>query len=91
MAYQHAIVLLKNLLKKMICLSLSAAQGFGGNIRGKKACSLEMLLEPPFPASRLLWYELYLNNDELASKLLSIRVHGEEKTNMTMKNWYKWD
>ena len=54
-----------------------AAQGFGGNIRGKKACSFgDVAGTSFFPAKPLGCYgdggAIFTNNDELASKLLSI-------------------
>ena len=61
-----------------------AAQGFGGKINGKKACSFgDVAGTSFFPAKPLGCYgdggAIFTNNDELASKLRSIRVHGGGK------------
>ena len=61
-----------------------AAQGFGGNIRGRKACSFgDVAGTSFFPAKPLGCYgdggAIFTNNDDLASKLRSIRVHGGGK------------
>ena len=61
-----------------------AAQGFGGNIRGKKACSFgDVAGTSFFPAKPLGCYgdggAIFTNDDDLASKLRSIRVHGGGK------------
>ena len=61
-----------------------AAQGFGGNIRGKKACSFgDVAGTSFFPAKPLGCYgdggAIFTDNDELASKLRSIRIHGSGK------------
>ena len=54
------------------------------NIRGKKACSFgDVAGTSFFPAKPLGCYgdggAIFTNDDELASKLLSIRVHGGGK------------
>ena len=61
-----------------------AAQGFGGQIRGKKAGSFgDVAGTSFFPAKPLGCYgdggAIFTNNDELALKLKSIRVHGGGK------------
>ena len=58
-----------------------AAQGFGGHIRGKKAGAFgDVAATSFFPAKPLGCYgdggAIFTNDDELASKLKSIRVHG---------------
>lgn len=59
-----------------------AAQGFGGEINGKKACSFGNVASTSFfPAKPLGCYgdggAIFTNNDELASKIRSIHVHGQ--------------
>ena len=61
-----------------------AAQGFGGNIRGKKAGSFGDIAGTSFfPAKPLGCYgdggAIFTDNDELAAKIKSIRVHGGGK------------
>lgn len=58
------------------------AQGFGGRIREKKACSLgEVSTTSFFPAKPLGCYgdggAIFTNDDEMAAYLESIRVHGK--------------
>jgi UDP-2-acetamido-2-deoxy-ribo-hexuluronate aminotransferase len=59
-----------------------AAQSFGGTYKGKKACSLaDVAATSFFPAKPLGGYgdggAIFTNDDELASRLRSIRVHGQ--------------
>lgn len=58
------------------------AQGFGGSINGKKACSFgEAATTSFFPAKPLGCYgdggAIFTNNDDLAELLKSIRIHGK--------------
>ena len=58
------------------------AQGFGGEINGRKACSFgDVATTSFFPAKPLGCYgdggALFTNNDELAETLVSLRVHGK--------------
>jgi dTDP-4-amino-4,6-dideoxygalactose transaminase len=58
-----------------------ACQSFGAEYRGKKACSLaDMAATSFFPAKPLGCYGdggmVFTDDDELAKKLVSIRVHG---------------
>lgn len=58
------------------------AQGFGGNINGKKSCSFgEISATSFFPAKPLGCYgdggAVFTDDDEIASYLESIRVHGK--------------
>ena len=58
------------------------AQGFGGSIEGKMACSFgTMAATSFFPAKPLGCYgdggAIFTNEDSLAEKLASIRVHGK--------------
>lgn len=58
------------------------AQGFGGSINGKKACSFgDISTTSFFPAKTLGCYgdggAIFTDNDELNEKILSIRVHGK--------------
>jgi UDP-2-acetamido-2-deoxy-ribo-hexuluronate aminotransferase len=58
-----------------------AAQGFGGKIGSRKACSFgDVSATSFFPAKPLGGYgdggAIFTNNDELAEKMRSIRVHG---------------
>ncbi|WP_413831926.1 DegT/DnrJ/EryC1/StrS family aminotransferase [Desulfobacula sp.] len=60
------------------------AQSFGSEYRGKKAASLgDAATTSFFPAKPLGCYgdggAVFTNNDELAQKLISIRVHGKGK------------
>lgn len=59
-----------------------AAQGFGGEIKGKKACSFgEIATTSFFPAKPLGCYgdggAIFTNDGEIASLLKSYRVHGK--------------
>ena len=59
-----------------------AAQGFGGEIRGKKACSFgEISTTSFFPAKPLGCYgdggAIFTDDDEIAELLKSYRVHGK--------------
>ena len=67
-------------LKKLFLLE-DAAQGFGGKIGSRKACSFgDVSSTSFFPAKPLGGYgdggAIFTNNDELAEKMQSIRVHG---------------
>lgn len=58
-----------------------AAQGFGGVYKGRKACSFgDVSATSFFPAKPLGCYgdggAIFIDNDELAEKMRSIRVHG---------------
>lgn len=58
------------------------AQGFGGNINGKKACSFGNVASTSFfPAKPLGCYgdggAIFTNDDELAAKIHSIHIHGQ--------------
>lgn len=58
------------------------AQGFGGSIRGKKACSFgDISVTSFFPAKPLGCYgdggAVFTNNDEYAELINSFRVHGK--------------
>ena len=59
-----------------------AAQGFGGSINGKKACSFgDAATTSFFPAKPLGCYgdggAIFTNDDELAELLNSLKVHGK--------------
>lgn len=59
-----------------------AAQGFGGSINGKKACSFgDISTTSFFPAKPLGCYgdggAVFTDNEELYNLLLSLRVHGK--------------
>lgn len=65
-----------------------AAQGFGGSINGKKACSFgDISTTSFFPAKPLGCYgdggAIFTDDEEMYKKILSIRVHG--------KGSYKYD
>jgi len=58
------------------------AQGFGGEINGRKACSFgDIATTSFFPAKPLGCYgdggAIFTNSEELYNKVLSIRVHGK--------------
>ncbi len=58
-----------------------AAQGFGGTIRGEKACSFGHVASTSFfPAKPLGCYgdggAIFTDDEELANKMRSIRIHG---------------
>ena len=60
------------------------AQGFGGNINGKMACSFgDAATTSFFPAKPLGCYgdggAIFTDDDELAQLLVSIRIHGKGK------------
>ena len=62
------------------------AQGFGGNIRGKKACSFgDISTTSFFPAKPLGCYgdggAIFTDNDEWADLIRSICVHGKDTSN----------
>lgn len=74
---------------KMICnkynllLLEDGAQGFGGEIKGKRACSFgDISTTSFFPAKPLGCYgdggAVFTNNDEWASLLRSLAVHGKD-------------
>lgn len=59
-----------------------SAQGFGGNIEGKKACSFgDIATTSFFPAKPLGCYgdggAIFTDNDEWADYLRSLRIHGK--------------
>ena len=59
-----------------------SAQGFGGDIKGKKNCSFgDISTTSFFPAKPLGCYgdggAIFTDNEELYNKILSIRVHGK--------------
>lgn len=67
--------------KKMFVLE-DAAQGFGGQYAGRKACNLAPAAATSFfPAKPLGCYgdggATFVEDDELAEKMKSIRVHGQ--------------
>lgn len=73
---------IERIAKKYNLLVLEdAAQGFGGNINGKKACSFgDAATTSFFPAKPLGCYgdggAIFTNDDELAKLLRSLKVHG---------------
>ncbi len=63
-----------------------AAQGFGGNIKGKRACSFgDISTTSFFPAKPLGCYgdggAIFTDNDEWADLIRSICVHGKDTSN----------
>ncbi len=74
---------IEKIAKKYDLLILEdGAQGFGGHINGKKACSFGQAATTSFfPAKPLGCYgdggAVFTNNDELAELLKSLRVHGK--------------
>lgn len=74
---------IKRIAKKYNLLVLEdAAQGFGGNINGKKACSFgDAATTSFFPAKPLGCYgdggAIFTNDDNLAELLNSYKVHGK--------------
>ena len=69
---------------KNLFLLEDAAQGFGGEIKNQKACTFgDVSSTSFFPAKPLGGYgdggAIFTNNDELAEKMRSIRVHGGGK------------
>jgi dTDP-4-amino-4,6-dideoxygalactose transaminase len=70
-ADEHGLLLLED-----------GAQGFGGELRGKKACSFgDISITSFFPAKPLGCYgdggAVFTDNDEWAAVLKSLRVHGK--------------
>ena len=70
--------------EKKLFLLEDAAQGFGGKIGNRKACTFgDVSATSFFPAKPLGAYgdggAIFTNNDELAEKIKSIRVHGGGK------------
>lgn len=68
--------------QKQLPLIEDGAQGFGGSIRGKRACSFgDIATTSFFPAKPLGCYgdggALFTNDDHLADLLRSLRVHGK--------------
>jgi UDP-2-acetamido-2-deoxy-ribo-hexuluronate aminotransferase len=66
---------------KNLFLLEDAAQGFGGKIKNRKACTFgDVSSTSFFPAKPLGGYgdggAIFTNNNELAEKMRSIRVHG---------------
>lgn len=74
---------IERIAKKYDLLVLEdGAQGFGGNINGKRACSFgDAATTSFFPAKPLGCYgdggAIFTNSDELASLLNSLKVHGK--------------
>src|SRR5690606_28416334 len=61
-----------------------AAQSFGATYQGKKSCNLsDMACTSFFPAKPLGCFgdggAVFTNNDELADKMKSLRLHGQSK------------
>jgi UDP-2-acetamido-2-deoxy-ribo-hexuluronate aminotransferase len=72
--------------KYHLLLLEDGAQGFGGSINGKKACSFgDIGTTSFFPAKPLGCYgdggAVFTDNDEWASLIRSYAVHGKSKTN----------
>ena len=71
--------LIEDIKKFNLIIIEDAAQGFGGEIKGKKAGSLALFLLA-FPAKPLGCYgdggAIFTNDEELAYKMRSIRIHG---------------
>ena len=68
--------------KHKLLILEDGAQGFGGQINGKRACSFgDMATTSFFPAKPLGCYgdggAVFTNDDELADVMRSIRVHGK--------------
>lgn len=78
---------IRTICKKYGLLLLEdAAQGFGGNIRGKMACSFgDISTTSFFPAKPLGCYgdggAIFTDNDEWADLIRSICVHGKDTSN----------
>lgn len=74
---------IERIAKKYDLLILEdGAQGFGGSINGKRACSFgDAATTSFFPAKPLGCYgdggAVFTNNDELANLLKSLRIHGK--------------
>ena len=71
--------------REQLLLLEDGAQGFGGDIRGKKACSFgDISTTSFFPAKPLGCYgdggAIFTDNDEWAELLRSYCVHGKSKT-----------
>ncbi len=69
-------------IKYNLYLIEDGAQGFGGEINGKKACSFgDISTTSFFPAKPLGCYgdggAIFTNNEEFYRKMLSIKVHGK--------------
>ena len=72
--------------KYKLLLLEDGAQGFGGNINGKKACSFgDISTTSFFPAKPLGCYgdggAIFTDNDEWADLIRSICVHGKDTSN----------
>ena len=72
-------------IKYNLLILEDAAQGFGGSINGKMACSFgDVATTSFFPAKPLGCYgdggAIFTNDDELANLLESYRVHGKGET-----------
>lgn len=68
--------------KHGLILIEDAAQGFGGNIKGKKACSFGNIATTSFfPAKPLGCYgdggAIFTNDDKIADLIRSYRIHGK--------------
>lgn len=78
---------IKNICKKYNLLLLEdGAQGFGGEINGKRACSFgDIATTSFFPAKPLGCYgdggAIFTDNDEWATLIRSICVHGKDTSN----------
>lgn len=78
---------IKNICKKYSLLLLEdGAQGFGGSIHGKMACSFgDIGTTSFFPAKPLGCYgdggAVFTDNDEWAELIRSLAIHGKSKTN----------
>lgn len=74
---------LEEIVKKYgLILIEDAAQGFGGNIKGKKACSFGNIATTSFfPAKPLGCYgdggAIFTNDDKIADLIRSYRIHGK--------------
>ncbi len=72
--------------KYKLLLLEDGAQGFGGNIKGKKACSFgDIATTSFFPAKPLGCYgdggAIFTDNDDWADLIRSICVHGKDTSN----------
>lgn len=72
--------------KYKLLLMEDGAQGFGGSINGRKACSFgDISTTSFFPAKPLGCYgdggAVFTDNDEWAELIRSLAVHGKSKTN----------
>ena len=74
--------LIEDIAKKFNLIIIEdAAQGFGGEIKGKRAGSFGKVASTSFfPAKPLGCYgdggAIFTNDEELANKMRSIRIHG---------------